>query len=234
MKNLKNIKKTLLLVSAVAALFSIVACSTVPSQPSGGGKDMAASTVPSQSSDDGKDMADSAVSPPPPGDIESFAAYDEGVPGGVIANKMVINARVTAIDHFNREATLMGSDGKEVTVKVGPEAVNFDKIEKGDMVKVTVAEQLVVFMDETATRIGGSAAVMALGAQAGGMAAQTREIVGTVINIDHEKRTATLEFQDGTFKTFPVRSDIDLSKHKIGEKVVFQLSEMVAIDIQKP
>ena len=202
----------------ITALFCLGACSTMSSQPSGEGTNIAAS----------------AVSPPPPGDIERFATYDEGVPGGVIAKTMEINARVTAIDHFNREATLMGSDGNEVTVKVGPEAVNFDKIQKGDMVKVTVVEQMVVFVDETSTSIGGSAAVMAVGAQAGGLAAETREIVAKISNIDSEKRTATLTFQDGSSKTFPVRDDIDLSKHNIGEQVVFQITEMVAIDIEKP
>lgn len=202
----------------ITALFCFGGCSTISSQPSG----------------ERTNIADSIVSPPPPGDIERFAAYDEGVPGGVIAETMEINARVIAIDHFNREATLMGTDGNEVTVKVGPEAVNFDKIQKGDMVKVTITEQMVVFVDETSTSIGGSTAVMAVGAQAGGLAAETREIVAKISEIDSENRTATLTFQDGSRKTFPVRDDIDLSKHSIGEQVVFQITEMVAIDIEKP
>lgn len=219
MKNIKTIKHTLLLVSIVAGLLCLIGCSTGTSQPAAEKKDMQTSTV----------------SPPPPGDIESFAAYEEGVPGGVIANTVEMNARVTAIDHFNREATLMRSDGKEVTVKVGPEAVNFDNIEAGDMVNVTVAEQLVVFVDEeNAPRIGGSAAVVALGAQAGGLAAETREIVARVSKIDEKNRTVTLSFQDGSTKTLPVRSDIDLSSHKPGEQVVFQITEMVAVDIRKP
>lgn len=219
MKHIKKTQNSLLMLSLIAVLLCLAACSTVSPQTSG----------------KGKDLASPAASPPLPGDIESFAAYAEGVPGGVIAKTMEINARVTAIDHFNREATLMRSDGKEITVKVGPEAVNFDKIEKGDLVKVTVAEQLVVFVDdEHATHIGGSASVVALGAQAGGLVSETREIVATVSKIDHENRTATLLFQDGSAKTFPVRGDIDLSRHKIGEQVVFQITEMVAIDIEKP
>jgi len=218
-KNLKNIKNILLLVSVVAALLSLTACSSVSSQPSSEGKDMTTSTV----------------SPPPPGDIEGVVAYEEGVPGGIMANAMEINARVIAIDHFNREATLMGPDGKEITVKVGPEAVNFDKIKKGDLVKVTVAEQLIVFIDdENATHTGGSASVVAQGAQPGGLVAETTEIIGTVAKIDHENRTATLSFQDGSTKTFPVRGDIDLSQREVGERVVFQITEMIAIEIEKP
>jgi hypothetical protein len=166
---------------------------------------------------------------------KSMVSYQEGVPGGVMANTMEVSARVVAIDHFNREATLLGSDGEKFRVKVGPEAVNFDQVHVGDLVKVTVAEELVVYLnEENETYIGGSASVVALGAQAGGLAAETREIVGTVTKIDYQKRTATLSFQDGSTKTFPVRSDIDLSKHEVGEQVVFHITEMVAIRIEKP
>jgi hypothetical protein len=175
------------------------------------------------------------VSAPPPPQASTTSTYKEGVPGGVFVNTVEMSARVVAIDHFNREATLLGSDGKKTTVKVGPEAVNFDQIQKGDLVKVTVAEELVVYLDEgNETHIGGAAAVVGLGAQAGGFAAETREIIGTVTAIDREKRTATLRFQDGSTKTFPVRNDIDLNKHKVGEQVVFHITEMVAIKIEKP
>ena len=176
-----------------------------------------------------------SVSAPPPPEASTTSTYQEGVPGGVMVNTVEMSARVVDIDHFNREATLLGSDGEKVAVKVGPEAVNFDKIQKGDLVKVTIAEQVVVYLnEENKTYIGGSAAVVALGAQAGGLAAETREIIGTVTAIDHEKRTATLRFQDGSTKTFPVRNDIDLSKHKVGEQIVFHITEMVAIRIEKP
>ena len=63
---------------------------------------------------------------------------------------------------------------------------------------------------------------------------QTRQVTATVVGIDLEKRTATLGFQDGSTKAFPVRSDIDLSKHKVGEQVVFRITEMIAIRIEKP
>lgn len=52
--------------------------------------------------------------------------------------------------------------------------------------------------------------------------------------IDLEKHTATLKFEDGTAKTFPVRSDVDLSKGKIGEQVVFRITEMIAISVEAP
>ena len=55
-----------------------------------------------------------------------------------------------------------------------------------------------------------------------------------MVAIDRTKRTATLRFEDGRTKTFPVRDDIDLSRRKVGEKVVFLVTEMVAISVDKP
>ncbi len=40
-----------------------------------------------------------------------------------------MSASVTAIDTAHRKVTLLGPDGDKVTVKVGPEAVNFDYIQ---------------------------------------------------------------------------------------------------------
>ena len=179
-----------------------------------------------------------SVSTLPPAETSSASAYQEGVPGGIIVNTLDVSARVTAIDKANRKATLLGPDGKTFTVKAGPEYVNFDQVGVGDWVNLTVTEELVVYLDE-----GGesgndeSAALVALapkGAQPGGLIAETTQITGTVTAIDPEKRTATLRFEDGSTKTFPVRSDVDLTKRKLGEKVVFRITEMIAISVEKP
>lgn len=162
---------------------------------------------------------------------ESEVAIEEGVPGGVITNAVKVTAEVVAVDHFNRNATLLRPDGETVTVNVGPEAVNFHKVEVGDTVNVTFVEELVVHLDDGSNSIGGSAEVMAFGAQSGGLVAEIREVVATISELDHEQRTATLTFQDGSTKTFPVRDDIDMSRHQPGEQVVFRLTEMVAIEI---
>jgi hypothetical protein len=52
--------------------------------------------------------------------------------------------------------------------------------------------------------------------------------------MDSAQRTATLKFEDGASKTFPVRDDVDLAQRKIGDKVVLQITEMIAIDIEQP
>ena len=179
-----------------------------------------------------------SVSTPPPPETSTATAYQEGVPGGVIVNTVTVSAQVTAIDRVNRKATLLGPDGKPFTVKVGPEAVNFDQVSVGDRVTLTVTEELVVHLNEGGDSLSdGSAALVALapkGAQPGGVIAETTRITGTVTAIDPKQRTATLRFEDGSIKTFPVRSDVDLTQRKVGEQVVFRITEMIAIRVERP
>ncbi|WP_419656151.1 hypothetical protein Dvar_52510 [Desulfosarcina variabilis str. Montpellier] len=178
------------------------------------------------------------ASPPPPAEQTGSMAYVEGVPGGVMVNTVDISARITAIDSANRKVTLLGPDGEKFTVKAGPEAVNFDQIRVGDLVNATVTEELVVYLDEEgASATDGSAAMVALapkGAQPGGLMAETTQVTATVTEIDLANRTATLAFAGGRSKTFHVRDDIDLSHRKVGEKVVFRVTEMIALSVDKP
>ena len=178
------------------------------------------------------------TTPPPPAKVNTTTAMQEGVPGGVTVNTVEVTAKVTAVDSKKRKVTLLLPDGEKETVKVPPEAVNFDQIKTGDIVKVTLMEEVVVYLDEQGASVPDAyAAGVALapkGAQPGGIVAETVKVTATVTAIDQTKRTATLRFEDGTIETFPVRDDIDLSKHSVGEKVVFVVTEAVALSVETP
>jgi hypothetical protein len=183
-------------------------------------------------------MACTTTSPPPAPTGESTAAMAEGVPGGVFVNTVEVKAKVTAVDTTKRKLTLLLPDGEETTVKVGPEAANFNQIQTGDLVTATLTEETVVYLDEEGSdTTDGAAAMVALapkGAQPGGLVAATFQVTARVAAIDATNRTATLRFEDGRTETFPVRADIDLSQRKVGEKVVFLITEMVALSVEKP
>jgi hypothetical protein len=156
----------------------------------------------------------------------------------VIVQTLKTTATVTAIDHAKRKLTLLGSDGKKFTVKVGPKAVNFDQVRVGDLITATVTQRIVVTLNpEGASSVDGTAAVVVRapkGDQPGGLAAETTQMTARVIAIDSEKRTATLRLEDGTTEVFPIREDVDLSQRKVGEQVVFRVTEMIAISVEKP
>ena len=70
-----------------------------------------------------------------------------------------------------------------------------------------------------------------------GMYARCNRAAGTW-DTTHEydlsgRRTRT-EHPDGTTETFSVRPDVDLSRHKVGERVIFRVTEMIAIWVEKP
>jgi len=180
----------------------------------------------------------SCSSTPPPAPQASSGAYMQaGVPGGVFVNTLDVSARVTAIDYAKRTATLMDSDGKKFPVKVGPAAVNFDQVKVGDLVNAEVTEELVVYLaggsEPKRDAAVGLVALAPKGDQPAGVVAETVRITGTVIAIDRTARTATLRFEDGSTKTFPVRSDVDLGKRRIGEQVVFRVTQMIALKVEK-
>jgi hypothetical protein len=145
---------------------------------------------------------------------------------------------VTGIDRATRKVTLVTKDGTKTSFKAGPEVANFSQIEVGDQVKATVTEQLVVFVRKPGEPSGdGAAAVVALappGAKPGALLANTEEITAKVKPMHMKRRKATLLFPDGTTHTFKVRNDVDMSKHSVGDEVVFRTTEAMAISVEKP
>lgn len=173
----------------------------------------------------------------PAAEIDAVVGVAEGVPGGVVVSTMEIKAKVVAIDYKAREAGLLMPGGSVVTLAVGPEAVNFSQIKKGDLVKAVVTEELVVRMGAPGSELNdGETAVVipaAPGSEPGAIVADTIQVTAVVVSLDGLARTAGLLFEDGTVKTVAVRDDIDLTQHRLGERVVFELSQMVAISVEK-
>lgn len=163
---------------------------------------------------------------------------EPGVPGGITTNTLNISAKVVAVDPETRVVTLLGPMGKELQVQVKDDVENFDQIDVGDMVDATVTQQVVVAVvdaeTQTADGVAGLVAKAPKGQKPGKISASTVQVTGTVTAIDTENRTATLKFDDGTSETFPVRPDIDLTKYGAGDKVVFQMTRMTAIEVSEP
>ncbi|HYS94003.1 MAG TPA: hypothetical protein VEL48_11255, partial [Candidatus Acidoferrales bacterium] len=76
--------------------------------------------------------AQAPATPPPATPPAASDKPSAGAPGVVMADVVVINATVEAVDKDKRTVTLKGSGGRSVTLKVGPNAKNFDQIKVGD------------------------------------------------------------------------------------------------------
>jgi hypothetical protein len=175
---------------------------------------------------------------PPTVQTSSTTSVQQGVPGGIVVETHKITATVASVDAADRKVTLVTPDGKKTVVKCGPEVVNFGQIRVGDQLKATVTEELAVSMaPEGAPPSDGAASVVALapvGAKPGGIVADTVQVTAKVTAIDLKRHTATLQFPDGSTKTFAVRKDVDLTQRKVGEGVVIRTTEALAVSVEKP
>lgn len=183
-------------------------------------------------------VAGTSCSTEPEGQRRTAAAFEQGVPGGVVVDTYEVTATVTAVDHEKREATLVTPKGKKVPYKAGPEVTNFDQVRVGDQVRATVTEQLVVYVrDKGEPRTDGQAGLIALapkGARPGVVMAGTAEITTRVKSVDLKNHKATLEFPDGSTETVQVRPDVKLSATDVGREVVIRATQAVAVRVEKP
>lgn len=173
------------------------------------------------------------------GETTGGAIIEKGVPGGVVVQTYELTANVAAIDKEKRKVTLVDPAGIKSTVKCGPEVVNFDQIQVGDQVQVTATDRLVVYLakkgEEAPSATGTEVVALApKGAKPGGMMAETTQITAKVTALDADQHKATLQFEDGSTATVPVRQDVDLSKEKVGDDVVLRITESLAIKVVKP
>lgn len=168
-------------------------------------------------------------------ETSSSEKIKQGVPGGEFVETSTINATVTAVNSKSRKVSMVTDQGKNFSVKAGPEVVNFPQIRVGDRLKVELTEELVVRMAKPGEKIedGGETMIglSTLGSKPGAMRAETYQVTATVVAIDEKDRKATLKFPDGSTKDVAVRKDIDLSKHKTGEKVIIRATEVFAISM---
>jgi hypothetical protein len=171
-----------------------------------------------------------------PSSAANLTVIEPGVPGGVSTNVTTMTALVTAVDYKKRTVTLKNDLGEKRTLKVGPEAVNFNQIKTGDHVTVEVAEELAVYMrDKNAPNNDGAAGIVAQaapGEKPAVLFADTVEVTAVVKALDLNKHTATLQFPDGSTKTVAVRQDVVLDKKQIGREVVFRMTSAMAVTVE--
>ncbi len=163
---------------------------------------------------------------------------DRTEPGAIAVETVKMTATIKAVDRRNRTVTLAGQKGKPVTYKVGKEAVNFDQIQVGDRVIVTVTEALAVFLRPQGTPPSvGEGAMVALapkGAMPGGMVATTTEVTARVVAVDAPSRHVTLKLPDGRKRTVSVNPSIDLTQVTPGSAVTVQVADELAIAVERP
>ena len=163
-------------------------------------------------------------------------AFKTGVPGGTIVQTYQTTATVTALDPVTRQVTFVAPDGSSNTFAAGPK-IFLDQSKIGDVMKVTVARELVVYMNEndvpSAPRVA-EVVRSASGVEPGVLTAAPVKLTATIVSVDLPKREVTLAISDGRTGTFKIRKDVDLAPVKLGTEVFIRTTTAAAILLEKP
>lgn len=171
--------------------------------------------------------------------VDTDSMYVEGVAGGIMRSVLTLEAEVVSVDQEKRVAVLRGPEGNEVAVRVGKEAVNFYQVAPKDRVKVEMVRELTIYVNEEGKKedtVDGTVA-MASGAEEGdkpgGVIVASTKVTSKIKSMDTAARKATLVFEDGEEETFEVRPDVDMTRYKVGQEVIFLATEMLALQVEK-
>jgi hypothetical protein len=157
--------------------------------------------------------------------------------GAAVVDTYTNRATVTAINRANRQLSLKMENGSRTTAKCGKDVVNFNQIKVNDVVKVTLIDELAIYLGKgtspEATTTGG-VALSPIGAKPGVVMAETVKISAKITAVNAKSRTVSLKLPDGTTKTVKVGKDVNLGNVKAGESVTVRHTEAMAILVEKP
>jgi hypothetical protein len=172
----------------------------------------------------------------------SPSVYDSGsgFNGEIVTDAVSTTATVVSVDHTKRLVVLKRADGTSVTYKATPNALGFDDIKAGDLVKVSVAEELAVFLGKNSVPAGAGANAAKLrvrmpdGTQAAATEVAALSFTAKITAIDDWNDAVTLQLPDGTSKTINVSEAVNLADVSVGDTVSVQSTEAAVLVLEKP
>jgi hypothetical protein len=172
----------------------------------------------------------------------SPSVYDSGsgFNGEIVTDAISTTATVVSVDHAKRLVVLKRADGSSVTYKAMPNALGFDDIKAGDVVKVSVAEELAVFLGKNSVPASAGADTAKLHVRLpGGTQAVAAEVAklsftAKIAAIDDWNDAVTLQLPDGSSKTISVSESVNLADASVGDTVFVQSTEAAVLVLEKP
>jgi hypothetical protein len=158
-------------------------------------------------------------------------------PGKVgIAEKVKATATITAIDKANRDVTLKGPQGNEMTVTAGPAVKNFDQLKVGDKVDLEYAEALTLELKkggkelrQRSEREGSDRAQP--GERPGAAAGRQITVIADVTAVDRKKQVVTLRGPKQTVD-LKLRDPEQIKLVKVGDQVEATYREAIAVSVE--
>jgi len=151
-----------------------------------------------------------------------------------------LTASVEGIDYTNREVTLKGPLGNEVTFTVDQRVKRLDEVKVGDSVRadyyISVAAEIrkptaeeeknpLVLLDAAGKAPPGTSPA------AGGL--RRFKVVTTIEGLDRPTQTVTVKGPRGRYLTARVADPARLTQVRIGDHIVITYTEAVAVSLEK-
>lgn len=150
-------------------------------------------------------------------------------------NAIEAQAKVVSIDKKKRSLKVKTEDGREVTLHAGEEIQNFDKIKKGDMIRVSYLESLTWELkkgSDAPISVTQSSDVSraAPGQKPGAVATDKITARGVVTKVDQKNESITVKGPNRTVVLKVPKPDL-LKEIKVGDKIEATYSEAMAISV---
>jgi hypothetical protein len=145
---------------------------------------------------------------------------------------------VKAIDYTNRIVVLDRPDGVTLTIKAGPDAVNFNKIKVGDGLMTTTSESYVAYLvkpgvspDSITTYLAGTAPP---NSQPGGVIIRNVDYNAKILVLDYATRLVVLQYGKDQARQIQVGPQINLQGLHVNDDVFIRTTEAIAIAVTPP
>ena len=177
--------------------------------------------------------AKTAFTSPSPANADDFG-------GEVVSDAVSTTATVVSVDHANRLVELKRADGTIIKYKALPGATAFNVIKPGDVVKVSLAEELAVFLGRNSVPAGTLKDADKLrvrlpdGTMASAEEMGTLVYTGKITAINDWENTVTLQLPGGRTKTVKVSEFVNLADVSVGDTVSVKATEAAVLMLEKP
>lgn len=155
----------------------------------------------------------------------------------VAAEAVQIQGKVKSIDKQSRIVVVVGKQGKEVTLPLGPEVKNFDQINVGDIVTLNYVRALALELHKSVNEgklgqpITTEQAVRAKpGEKPAGAYEKTVSVTANVIAVNQKTQMVTLQGPNRTVE-LKVKDSSMLKDIKVGDQVDAVFTEAVGISV---
>jgi hypothetical protein len=160
--------------------------------------------------------------------------------GEIVTDAISTTATVVSVDQAKRLVVLKRADGSQAAYKAAPNAFAFNDIKAGDVVKVSVAEELAMFLGKNSLPAGAGTNSARLrvrlpdGTQAVATEVATLVVTARVTAINAWNDSVTLRLADGSTKTIHVSEAVNLADVNVGDNVSVRATEAAVLVLEKP